>query len=218
LNWEQPNPPVLPTIPEPKNSITYDSFFAVLDQHVNDNHLIVADIGLSSFGGSSSLKINRQDGFLAQNIWPSIGWSVPAGLGASFREDVRTFVIVGDGAFKLTCQAVSTMVQEGRNAVVFVLNNKVYGVEQMLLDPAPYKTGSSAPFEEANILQEWDYVSLMKGFSNNAGNAKSAVVNSVGDLQSTLEDISCDTASTYLVSINLDERDYPSAWKLFVNK
>jgi indolepyruvate decarboxylase len=217
-SWQQPSPPTIPTIPAPQTSITYDSFFAVLDQHVNDNHLIVADIGLSSFGGSSSLKINRQDGFLAQNIWASIGWSVPAGLGASFREDVRTFVIVGDGAFKLTCQAVSTMVQEGRSAVVFVLNNKVYGVEQMLLDPAPYKTGSSAPFEEANILQEWDYVSLMKGFSNNAGNAKSAVVNSVGDLQSTLEDISCDTASTYLVSINLDERDYPSAWKLFVNK
>ncbi|MCR9083057.1 MAG: thiamine pyrophosphate-dependent enzyme, partial [Cyclobacteriaceae bacterium] len=190
----------------------------VLDQHVNDNHLIVADIGLSSFGGSSSLKINRQDGFLAQNIWASIGWSVPAGLGASFREDVRTFVIVGDGAFKLTCQAVSTMVQEGRNAVVFVLNNKVYGVEQMLLNPAPYKTGSSAPFEEANILQEWDYVSLMKGFSNNSGNAKSAVVNTIDDLESLLEEISCNTASTYLVSINLDERDYPSAWKLFVNK
>nr|HAD52696.1 hypothetical protein [Algoriphagus sp.] len=145
--WEQPSPPPLPTIPAPKTQITYDSFFAVLDQHVDENHLIVADIGLSSFGGSSSLKINRQDGFLAQNIWASIGWSVPAGLGASFRDNLRTFVIVGDGAFKLTCQAVSTMVQEGRNTVVFVLNNKVYGVEQMLLDSDPYKKDSSAPFE-----------------------------------------------------------------------
>lgn len=216
--WEQPSPPPLPTIPAPKTQITYDSFFAVLDQHVDENHLIVADIGLSSFGGSSSLKINRQDGFLAQNIWASIGWSVPAGLGASFRDNLRTFVIVGDGAFKLTCQAVSTMVQEGRNTVVFVLNNKVYGVEQMLLDSDPYKKDSSAPFEEANILQEWDYINLMKGFSNNAGNAKSAVVNTIGDLQSLLENIASDTASTYLVSINLDERDYPSAWKLFVYK
>ncbi|HCX77018.1 MAG TPA: hypothetical protein DHU93_18145, partial [Algoriphagus sp.] len=74
------------------------------------------------------------------------------------------------------------------------------------------------PFEEANILQEWDYINLMKGFSNNAGKAKSAVVNTIGDLQSLLENIASDTASTYLVSINLDERDYPSAWKLFVYK
>ncbi|MFC3416125.1 thiamine pyrophosphate-binding protein [Algoriphagus hitonicola] len=216
-SWQQPTPPTPPTPPAPSTAISYDSFFAVLDQHITTDHLIVADIGLSSFGGSSSLKINRQNGFLAQNIWASIGWSVPAGLGASFRDDLRTFVIVGDGAFKLTCQAVSTMVQEGRNAVVFVLNNKVYGVEQMLLDPGPYTAGSTEPFEAANVLQEWDYVSLMKGFSNNAPTAKSAVVNTVGDLQSSLLMIDNDPNSTYLVSINLDERDYPSAWSRFVN-
>lgn len=217
-NWTQPSPPSPPALPSPSTTITYDNFFAVLDQHVNQDHLIVADIGLSSFGGSSSLKINRQDGFLAQNLWASIGWSVPAGLGASFRDDLRTFVIVGDGAFKLTCQAVSTMVQEGRNAVIFVLNNKVYGVEQMLLDAGPYKAGSTEPFEAANVLQEWDYVSLMKGFSNNAPSAKSAVVNTVGDLQNILLMIESDPSSTYMVSINLKERDYPSAWSLFVNR
>jgi indolepyruvate decarboxylase len=137
----------------------------------------MADIGLSTFGGTSSLKITRPNGIQAQNIWASIGWSVPAGLGASYTAGTRAVVIVGDGAFKLTCQAISTMVMEKRNTVVFVLNNKVYGVEQMLLDPAPYKSGSNDPFEDANVLQEWDYVSLMKAYSNNASNAQSATQN-----------------------------------------
>jgi len=216
--WEQPCPPSPPAPPSSSSKITYDYFFQLLNENITENNLIVADIGLSSFGGSSSLKISKANSFLAQNIWASIGWSVPAGLGASFTEGMRPFVIVGDGAFKLTCQAVSTMVMEKCNTVVFVLNNKVYGVEQMLLDPAPYKTGSTATFEEANILQEWDYVSLMKGFSNNAPNAKSAVINTVGDLQTLLLTMTNDPNSTYMVSINLDERDYPAAWSLFVNK
>lgn len=216
--WQQPTPPAPPAVPPSSESITYDHFFNVMNHNVTEKNLIVADIGLSSFGGSSSLKINRQDGFLAQNVWASIGWSVPAGLGASFTEGTRAIVIVGDGAFKLTCQAISTMVMEECNTVVFVLNNKVYGVEQMLLDPAPYKSGSDAKFEEANILQDWNYVSLMNAFSNNASNAHGANVNTVQDLLNVIETIERNPDSAFLVNINLDERDYPSAWQQFVNK
>ena len=216
--WQEPTPPTPPAMPPSGNPISYDHFFNVLNHNISANNLIVADVGLSTFGGSSSLKIDRQNGFLAQTIWASIGWSVPAGLGASFTNQTRAIVVVGDGALKLTAQAVSTMVMEKRNTVVFVLNNKVYGVEQMLLNPAPYQQGSEAPFEEANILQEWDYVSLMNAFSNNAPNAKSANVYTVQDLQNVLQQISGDTESAYMVNINLNERDYPIAWKPFVNK
>ncbi|GAB2617373.1 thiamine pyrophosphate-binding protein [Belliella aquatica] len=216
--WSTPVPPSAPVPPNASDPITYDGFYSVLDSFITPNHIIMADIGLSTFGGTSSLKITRPNGIQAQNIWASIGWSVPAGLGASFVDGTRALVIVGDGAFKLTCQAVSTMVMEKRNTVVFVMNNKVYGVEQMLLDPAPYKQDSTEPFEEANILQEWDYVSLMKAFSNNSPNGQSANVNTVQDLHNVLETINNNPNAAFLVNINLNERDYPSAWSLFVNK
>jgi indolepyruvate decarboxylase len=216
--WKQPSPSSPPAPPTPAEPITYDKFYQVLDSFISTDHIVVADIGLSTFGGTSSLKIKRPNGIQAQNIWASIGWSVPAGLGASFVDGTRPLVIVGDGAFKLTCQAVSTMVMEKRNTVVFVMNNKVYGVEQMLLDPAPYKAGSTDPFEDANILQEWDYVSLMKAFSNNSPQGLSANVNTIQDLHNVLETINLNPDATFLVNINLNKRDYPSAWSLFVNK
>ncbi len=174
------------TIPKADQPITYDTFFACLNGYLTPDNLVVAEIGLSTFGGSSYLSINRQNGFLSQAIWASIGWSVPAGLGASFTPGVRPIVIVGDGAFKLTCQELSTMVSCGCNTVVFVLNNRVYAVEQMLLDAKPFVAGSSADFEAANVLQPWDYISLMKGFSNNDPQAMSANVNTVGDMQAVL--------------------------------
>jgi indolepyruvate decarboxylase len=216
--WQKPTPPAPPAPPSPSDPIGYDSFYTVLDSFVTPDHVVMADVGLSTFGGTSSLKITRPNGIQAQNIWASIGWSVPAGLGASYTAGTRAVVVVGDGAFKLTCQAISTMVMEKRNTVVFVLNNKVYGVEQMLLDPAPYKAGSNDPFEDANVLQEWDYVSLMKAYSNNAPNAQSANVNTVQDLHNVLETINNNPNSTFLVNINLNERDYPKAWSMFVNK
>lgn len=222
--WQQPATALKPPVPDSSSPITYDHFFYLLDDYISKDNLLVADVGLSTFGGSSSVTISRQNGFLAQTIWASIGWSVPAGLGASFTnqadqtDQTRTLVVVGDGAFKLTCQAISTMVMEGCNTVVFVLNNKVYGVEQMLLNPAPYKSGSTAKFEEANILQGWDYVSLMNAFSNNALNAQSANVNTVQDLHNVLETIDQNPNSAFLVNINLKKRDYPTAWQQFVNK
>ena len=202
----------------PGDTIKYDSFFANLDDFLQGaaDYFLVADVGLSTFGGSSSLSIYAEDSFMVQSLWASIGWSVPAGLGASFTDGKRAIVIVGDGAFKLTCQEISTMVMEGRNTVVFVLNNTVYGVEQMLLNPAPYEAGSSAPFEAANVLQAWDYVSLMKAFSNNSDNAMSASVRTVEDMQGTLQHIAATPHAAWLVSINLDSRDYPSSWSAFV--
>lgn len=215
--WQQPTAPPAPQPPAGTDPITYDSFFEILNGSLSNEMFVVADVGLSTFGGSSSLKISRQNGFMAQNIWASIGWSVPTGLGASFTSGTRAMVIVGDGAFKLTCQAISTMVMENCNTVIFVLNNKVYGVEQMLLDPTPYKPNSTTPFEAANVLQEWDYVSLINAFSNNASNARGANVDTVQDFYDVLNNISQNPDSVFLVNINLNERDYPSAWSPFVN-
>lgn len=217
--WQQPpgNPPAPPAPPSDAN-ITYDYFFNVLNNFITENTLVVAEIGLSTFGGSSFLKIPRQNGFLAQNIWASIGWSVPAGLGASFTQNTRTIVIAGDGAFKLTCQEISTMIMQRCNTVVFILNNKVYAVEQILLNPAPFEANSTAPFEAANILQPWDYINLMKAFSNNNQNGfgLSANVNTVQDLLNVLNDINQNPDATWLVNINLNERDYPAAWEPFI--
>ncbi len=216
--WGQPpgNPP-MPSIPSSTDAITYDHFFNVMSNYLRPEHILVSEIGLSTFGGSSYLKTKRQNGYLGQNIWASIGWSVPAGLGASFTANSRAIVTVGDGAFKLTCQAISTMVMEKRNTVVFVFNNKVYAVEQILLDPAPFEPGSNAPFEEANVLQPWDYVSLMNAFSNNNTSAgMSANVNTVAELQQVLVSIDQNPNAAWLVNINLNERDYPVAWKRFV--
>lgn len=196
--------------------LTYDSFFSITNNYLTTGHIVLGDIGLSTLGGSSYLNINVPGGFLCQSIWAHIGWSLPGGLGAGFASGLRPVVIMGDGAFQLSCQELSTMVAVGCPAVVFVLVNNLYSVEQMLDDPEPYKPRSTAPFEAANTLPSWDYISLMKGFSNNSRNAMATVVNTVDDLEKTWNKINAYPQATWLVAVNLPERDYPAAWAPFV--
>jgi indolepyruvate decarboxylase len=210
--------PILKQPEVPEGRITFDGFMAELNSYLKTDNIVVADIGISANGNSAFLTINRQEGYHIQALWASIGWSVPAGLGASFVSGSRTIVIVGDGAFKLTCQEIATMVRYNRNTVVFVMNNGVYAVEQMFLDPAPFKSDST-PFEAANVLQRWDYGGLMNGFSNGEeAHGKSAKVTTQTELKQTLRDIDKHPDTCWLVDIYLDERDYPKAWNAIVNK
>lgn len=197
--------------------ITFDSFFAGLNNFINEDNIVIADIGISANGASSFLTINRQNGYHIQALWASIGWSVPAGTGAAFATNARVVIITGDGAFKLTCQEISTMIHNGCNPIFFVLNNGVYAVEQMFLDAKTFRS-DEIPFEEANVLQRWNYDGLMMAFSNgDTSKGRSAQVKSIADLNEILKKIDESPECCWLIDIHLNERDYPSAWNAIVN-
>ena len=61
----------------------------------------------------------------------SIGWSDGAILGYAMGAGSQRRVIgfVGDGAFQLTAQEVSTMIPNGMNPIVFLINNGGYTIE-----------------------------------------------------------------------------------------
>jgi len=203
-------------IPQLSELMTSDNFFSVLNNYLDKKHIVVSDIGLSAIGGLEILHISKQQGYHIQGLWASIGWSVPAGLGMSFLPDNRTIVIVGDAAFQMTCQEITTMINTKRNTIIFVMNNGVYGIEQMFTDTSPFKIPKSN-FEGANILSRWDYCSLMNAFSNNdSESGRSTVVYTVDDLHKVLQQISRHPDACWLVDIRLPERDYPSAWSSLV--
>jgi TPP-dependent 2-oxoacid decarboxylase len=64
----------------------------------------------------------------------SIGWSVGALLGAGIGVgDTRHLVaLIGDGAFQIGAQEVSTMIRNGVCATIILLNNAGYTIENEL--------------------------------------------------------------------------------------
>ena len=87
------------------------------------------------------MHIRAAKGFVAQAFWLAIGYSTAAAIGVKCAmPEKRVLVIVGDGAFQETCQAVSSHSELGHNTVVFVLLNGIYGVEQISVNPNPFPT------------------------------------------------------------------------------
>ncbi|NCA11494.1 alpha-keto acid decarboxylase family protein [bacterium] len=103
-----------------------------LDESLDDRTIVVADVGDSLFA-SSELVIRGQTEFLSPAYYTSMGFAVPAALGAKMAQpDHRVIVLVGDGAFQMTGMELSTIVRRGLPVIVIVLDNKGYGTERVI--------------------------------------------------------------------------------------
>ena len=99
-----------------------------------------------------------RDAFLCDAVWASIGHSVAAAVGASFGSTRRPLVICGDGGFQMTAEALSTMVRYGRNPIVVLIANGIYGFEQFLLDRSYFNPNSNTPAKPYAVIGQWDFV------------------------------------------------------------
>lgn len=193
--------------------LTYDAFFAALGEWLTTDEILVVDAGFPLIG-AQGVHVGAKDGFVAQAAWLSIGYSVPAATGvACANPGKRAVVVVGDGAFHETCQAVSDHTAYGQNTVVFVLSNGLYGIEQYLVNPNPFRTppvdypdpllNSPYPY---NRLPAWDFVALAQAFG-----AQGRRVGTAGELASVLAETRTSPERNVLVEVCLPERDLPHA-------
>src|SRR6185295_6072878 len=97
----------------------------------------VCDVGDALFG-AADLFIQHRTEFLGPAYYASMGFAVPAGVGAQMANPrLRPLILVGDGAFQMTGMELSTAVRYGLNPIVIVLNNRGYGTERHMQD-GPY--------------------------------------------------------------------------------
>jgi indolepyruvate decarboxylase len=94
----------------------------------------------------------------------------------------RPFVVAGDGGFRMVCQELSSLASQKCNAVVFVMSNEAYAIEQAFVDIKAFTPqGQFAPFD---ILPSWDYLSLAQAFG-----ARGYRAQTIGDLRAVLADL-----------------------------
>jgi pyruvate decarboxylase len=96
---------------------------------VNEKSTIVADCGQTWFA-AIRLSLPSMATCHMQLLYASLGWSLPATLGCQLaRPEGRTILLVGDGAFQMTAQELSTMVRMRLNPIILVFNNLGYKTE-----------------------------------------------------------------------------------------
>ncbi len=113
-------------------------------------NVVLADQG-TSFYGMADHRLPQGVTFIGQPLWGSIGYTLPAALGAGLAEpDRRTVLLIGDGAAQLTIQELGTFSREGLSPVIVVVNNDGYTVERAI-------HGEAAPY---NDIVSWSWTDI----------------------------------------------------------
>ncbi|MCC7413724.1 MAG: alpha-keto acid decarboxylase family protein [Gammaproteobacteria bacterium] len=137
--------PPRPWRPKPAAAMTSRRLFRRIDALLDERMVVIADPGDALFG-AADLVIHRHTEFISPAYYTSMGFAVPAAIGVqAANRRLRPLVLVGDGAFQMTGQELSTAVKLGFNPIVLVLNNKGYTTERFLQE---------GPF---NDIPNWNY-------------------------------------------------------------
>jgi indolepyruvate decarboxylase len=182
----------------PSDKMTTALLFGRLNQMLADctgDMTVIADIGDSLFG-AADLEMHRHTEFLSPAYYTSMGFGVPAAVGANMANPgARILVIVGDGAFQMTGMEVSTIARYGLNPIIVVLNNKGYTTERFLLDG------------RFNDIQDWAYHNI----PDVVGSGLGMEVHNVGELDSALRRALSNVASFSLLNVHIDPFDQSPA-------
>jgi TPP-dependent 2-oxoacid decarboxylase len=113
-------------------------------------NIVLADQG-TSFYGMATHRLPQGVTFIGQPLWGSIGYTLPATLGAGLAErDRRPVLLIGDGAAQLTVQELGVFSREGLSPVIVVVNNDGYTIERMI-------HGKTAPY---NDIVAWHWADI----------------------------------------------------------
>jgi len=174
---------------------TIRRFFDRMDEYLDEDSIVICDIGDSLFGGSD-LTIHKRTEFLSPAYYTSMGFAVPAAIGAQVnRPNLRPIVFVGDGAFQMTGHELSTIARHGLNPIIFVLNNKGYTTERFIAE-GPY-----------NDINDWAYHLWPQIVRSGWG----CEVRTEGELEDALAEAKQHTTSFSIINVHLDKYDKSKA-------
>ncbi len=176
---------------KPDDRISLHGLFSHLDRRLDKTTLVIADVGESLFA-AADLHVHRRFEFLSPAYYTSMGFAVPAAVGASFADPaLRPIVLVGDGAFQMTGTELSTAARYGQVPIVIVLNNRGYSTEREILE---------GPF---NDIHDWRYERICDLIGSGIG----TIIRTQNEFERTLAEALADPQHLYVLNVLLDPAD-----------
>lgn len=124
--WKNDYPVVLPQYKTELPVNTY-YFTEKLSECLEHRDVIIIDSGSSSYVVSQSIKIKKGQRFIASGGLGSMGYALPASIGASVAlGGKRVICITGDGSLQMNLQEMQTVVQYKLPIKIFIFNNNGY--------------------------------------------------------------------------------------------
>lgn len=141
---------------DPKGRVNPQRFFDALRRQLPDDGIVVADDGNHTFLVAELMPIHAPRAFFSPSDFNSMGYCIPAVIGAKLARPDRTVVgIVGDGAVRMTGLEMATAAAQKAGVAWFVFNDgELAQIAQAQETPYNRKT--------CTVLPELDFEALAR--------------------------------------------------------
>jgi indolepyruvate decarboxylase len=171
-------------------------FWPAIQRFLRPGDIVAAEQG-TAFFGAQSLRLPAGVTFIGQPLWASIGYTLPAALGAQLAApERRTVLLIGDGSALLTAQEIGTLLREDCRPVIIVINNDGYTVERAI----------HGPEQRYNDIPRWDWT-LVPAAMGGAG-ARTVHASTLAEFTSALG-AAADPVGLTLIETALPRLDVP---------
>ena len=209
-------PESLPSTNVKDQAVTHrNGLWERLSSFFREGDIVLAETGTAGYAANDFV-LPQHAKFFRPVTWLSIGYMLPAALGASLSQrdmlrrdeyhgltSARTVLIIGDGSFQLTAQELSTIIHQKLNVVVFIINNDGYTIERCI----------HGRNQRYNDITPWRYLqapSLFGAPTHGEYAAHTWMVRTFGDLEAALTDENMvNGKGLRMVEIQLDRLDAP---------
>ncbi len=112
-----------------KDEMSMAEVIDALNELTNGDAVIVTDVGQHQMIACRYAKFNRSKSNITSGGLGTMGFALPAAIGAKYGAPQRTVVaIIGDGGFQMTLQELGTIMQYGAAVKIIILNNSFLGM------------------------------------------------------------------------------------------
>lgn len=130
LSLNQKRKEVLSVVREPHDTSTeeinmYDFIYNLSEASAEDD-IIVTDAGLCFYIMGQAYLLKRNQRYIASGGLGSMGYAIPASIGAAKAGDNRVICVTGDGSAQVNIQELATIVSNQSSIVIFIINNGGY--------------------------------------------------------------------------------------------
>jgi len=179
-----------------KEGLTMGEAIRLISEKTNHEAILVTDVGQHQMVAARYFKFKHSRSFVSSGGLGTMGYGVPAAMGAQLAAPDRTVVtVVGDGGFQMTIQELGTIVQNKLPVKIVLLNNNFLGMVrqwQQLFFEKRYS------FTE---LVNPDFLMIAKGFGMNGQK-----VSSRDNLGNAIQEM-LDYKGPYLLEIVVEKED-----------
>lgn len=139
--------------------LTMGEVISLVNEITKGEAIIVTDVGQHQMVACRYAKMNRTKSNITSGGLGTMGYALPAAIGAAYGDPDRTVIaVIGDGGFQMTIQELGTIMQFKPNVKLLILNNEFLGMVRQWQQLFHEKRYSFVD------IQSPDFVQVAKGY------------------------------------------------------